>query len=192
MKKNVFINKIDNLLKKIRANIIYFYNKKIADDENYSINYLKWILEVTIKNKIIHSSKSSKDKEMVRRRRSRVYWIDFGKNIGSEFNDPHFCVVIRESQFTAIVVPLSSQKENTPDWKMSEDLIVPIGYINDLPEKQLSTYALVNQITTVSKQRLSTFKYKGDYIKIKLSNKQMDIIDNTIMKLCNCKLEKND
>jgi len=90
MKKNVFINKIDNLLKKIRANIIYFYNKKNADDENYSINYLKWILEVTIKNKIIHSSKSSKDKEMVRRRRSRVYWIDFGKNIGSEFNDPHF------------------------------------------------------------------------------------------------------
>jgi len=190
--KNVFLDKIDNILEKIRDNLTYFYNKKFADDNNYPLNYLKWVLEVIIKNKIIHSNKSSKDKEMVRRRRSRVYWIDFGKNIGSEFNNPHFCVVIRESQFTAIVVPLSSQKENTPDWKMSEDLIVAIGCLNDLPHKQTSTYALVNQITTVSKQRLSTFKYKGEYIKMKLSNEQMDIIDKTIMKLCMYKPEKND
>jgi len=184
MKKDKFVAKLDDILNKIKKNLMYFFNKKYADDRKYPINFLKWVLEVTIKNKIIHSNKSSKDKEMVRRRRSRVYWIDFGKNIGSEFNDPHFCVVIKESQFTAIVVPLSSQKESTPDWKMSEDLIVPIGYLNDLPEKRKPSYALVNQITTVSKKRLSTFKYKGNYLKMKLTDQQMNLIDKTIMKLC--------
>lgn len=184
MDKASFLRKIQNIWNKIKNNLLYFLDKSYADDDNYPINFLKWILEVTIKNRIIHSNKTSKDKEMVRRRRSRIYWIDFGKNIGSEFNDPHFCVVIRESQYTAIVVPLSSQKENIPDWKMAEDLIVPIGFIEDLPEKKKPTYALVNQIRTVSKQRLSTFKYKGKYKKLKLSDEQMNKIDKTIMKLC--------
>ena len=175
---------LDQIWSSIKNNLIFFFGKKYANDDNYSINFARWTLEVTTKNKIIYENKVNKtDKEMARRRRGQVYWIDFGKNIGSEFNDQHFCIVIRESEFTAIVVPISSQKEDTPDWKRSEELIVLIGLLNDLPGDKLPCYALVHQIRTVSKQRLSNFKYKGSYIEIKLTNEQLDKIDQAVLKL---------
>ncbi|HBE78675.1 MAG TPA: hypothetical protein DDW65_13005, partial [Firmicutes bacterium] len=156
-------------------------------------NFAKWTLEIATKNKIIYENKVNKtDKEMARRRRGQVYWIDFGKNIGSEFNDPHFCVVIRESEFTAIVVPVSSQKEDTPDWKRSEELIVLIGLLNDLPGDKLPSYALVYQIRAVSKQRLSNFKYKGNYIEIRLTNEQLDKIDQAVLKLSGTTKKENN
>lgn len=120
---------------------------------------------------------------MARRRRARVYWIDFGVNIGSEFNYPHFCVVIKESYYTALVVPLSSIKEETSDWKNNEDLIVEIGCIEDLPLDKKPCYALINQMRSVSKQRLSNFRYKGQYYDLRLTNDQMDLIDKKISSL---------
>lgn len=174
-------DRLDRLYNDIKNNLLYFYKKVFGDDDSYPINFLKWVKEITIKNKIIHMNKSLKDKEMSRRRRSHVYWIDFGRNIGSEFNDCHFCVVIYESKFTAIIVPLSSKKENESHWKEEENLILPIGYLEDLPDDDKRfNYALVHQMRAVSKQRLSNFKYKDRYLDLKLSDKQMDIIDNAI------------
>ena len=175
-----FDTKIAQNLEATKEVISYHFARK----PKHAIRYSEWVYEVGVKNKIIDLNKSVKDKEMARRRRSRVYWMDFGVNVGSEFNDPHFCVVIRESYFTAIVVPISSVKEDTPEWKISEDLIVEIGCLDDLPEEKRPNYAMVNQIKTVSKQRLSTFKYRGSYREIELSNMQMDIIDKTIISLC--------
>ena len=54
-------------------------------------------------------------------------------------------MVIRESYFTAIVIPISSVKEDTPEWKISEDLIVEIGCLDNLPEEEKrASYAMVN------------------------------------------------
>ena len=51
------------------------------------------------------------------------------------------------------------------------------------PDKR-KNYALINQIRAVSKQRLSTFKYNGQYLKLKLEPEQMDIIDKGLLLLC--------
>lgn len=175
-----FFEKLDEIYSKIKSELHYFYNK----DTEYAINFFKWIYEVTIKNRIINSAKCTRDKEMVRRRRGQVYWIDFGKNIGSEFNDEHFCVVLKESKYTAIVAPISSQKETDGHWKEEDDLIVKIGAIADLPGEKPLSYAMVNQIRSVSKQRLSDYKYKSEYKKLKLSNEQLDLIDQALMSIC--------
>lgn len=177
------INEIKRLLSRVENKLHFFIGKNYANRDNYPIDFCKWTEEVTVKNRIIYENKGYKDREKARRRRGQVFWIDFGMNIGSEFNDYHFCVVVKESLYTAIVVPLSSVKENTPDWKFSEELIKEIGEINGLPDKR-QNYALINQIRAVSKQRLSTFQYNGQYLKLKLKPEQMDIIDQGLLLLC--------
>ena len=184
MTREDFFNKLNDIHDKIKNNLSYFWNKKYASDDDYGVNYSKWVHEVTIKNKIIHQNKNSTDKEMARRRRGEVYWIDFGKNIGSEFNNPHFGVVIYESFYTSVVVPISTKKDHLQNWKENEPLVVDIGKLDDLPKDKNECFALVHQLTTVSKQRLSNYKANGNYHKIKLSNSQMDIIDNALKSIC--------
>lgn len=166
---------------------MYFHDK----DPEYAEKMVNWFNEVSIKNHLIHlfrNDKSKNDKEMVRRRRSRVYYIDFGVNVGSEFNYPHFCVVIKEFNYHAIVVPLSSLDENDEqNWKLNEkNLCVEIGEIKDLPFEKPTSYALIGKIKEVSKQRLSDYKHPETkkFIKLKLTNEQMDKIDQAIIKMC--------
>src|SRR5690625_1156116 len=161
---------------------MYFHDK----DLEYAETMVDWLFEIGIKNKIIHEFKNEKrDKEKVQRRRTEVFWMDFGVNIGSEFNYPHFCVVLREFTYHAIVVPISSVKKDAgQDWKTNENLFVGIGEISNLPKKQRNSYACVGQIRSVSKQRLSNYKYKGEFLKLKLNDEQMNKIDQAIIQLC--------
>ena len=72
---------------------------------------LDWFNEIVLKNIALHKSKKSDevmDQELYRKSRQHVYWINFGRNIGSEFQDYHYAVVLFESKYTAIVVPLIS------------------------------------------------------------------------------------
>lgn len=179
---SIIEDNINSCLENIKSRISFFINKVFANDENYVINFLNWTKEVITKNTIIYQNRSNNDKEMQRRRRGRIYWIDFGKNIGSEFNDYHFAIVIYESMYTAIVVPLTSEKDDIAKWIKNENLVINIGKIDDLPEdEKRNNYALIHQMRAVSKQRLSTLKYKGQYIELKLSNEQMDQIDNALL-----------
>ncbi|WP_050613368.1 type II toxin-antitoxin system PemK/MazF family toxin [Bacillus testis] len=189
-KKEEFSKKIDDAFRKLKSEIMYFYD----EDMVYGEDLTNWLLEIGIKNKIIHLFKNNppkRDKEMVRRRRSEVYWVDFGVNIGSEFNYPHFCVVIKEFTYHAIVVPISSMKEEEKDWKSVDNLYMEIGPLKDLPEKQTDSYAVVSQIKSVSKQRLSSYKHKGKFIKMKLTDEQMDKIDQAILDLATKKTQNS-
>ena len=142
------------------------------------INSLKtWLVESTTKNYFI---KENPKKEIVHRYKQNVYWIDFGVNIGSEFNYPHFAVVLKEFKYTAIVIPLSTIKEDDPEWKSAGNYIIDIGCIKDMPNEKKPCYALVNQIKTVSKQRLSDYKYQGKFYSIKLDDDQMKVLCEAI------------
>lgn len=152
------------------------FNTK-EEKEEYLNSATNWINEMITKNTII---KKQPKKETVKRMRQRVYWMDFGVNIGTEFNYPHFCVVVKEFGRTAIVVPLSSEKEDNPDWKTAGNLFIEIGKLKDLPGEKKDCYALVNQIRTVSKQRLSDYKHKGKFIPITLDADQMKLILDAI------------
>jgi len=180
-------DKIDTVFAALKPELMYFHDK----DPEYAEKMVDWFLEVAIKNHIIHRYKndpSKKDKEMVRRRRARVYYIDFGVNVGSEFNYPHFCVVVKEFKYHALVVPLSSlDEDDTQSWKLDEEnMCVEIGEIKDLPFEKPKTYALVGKMREVSKQRLSDYRHPEtkEFVKLKLTDDQMDKIDEAIIKLC--------
>jgi mRNA-degrading endonuclease toxin of MazEF toxin-antitoxin module len=185
--KQALSDKIDSAFASLKQELLYFHDK----DPEYAKKMAEWFNEVGVKNKIIHHFKnnaSKPDKEMVRRRRSRVYYIDFGVNVGSEFNYPHFCAVIAESTYHAVVIPLSTVKETDEGgWKEEEkNFFIEIGEVEGFPLEQKDCYAIVSQIRTVSKQRLSDYKHPKtkQFYKLKLTDPQMDKIDAAIVKMC--------
>lgn len=159
------------------------YNAKYNTD--YVESYLNWIKETVTKNKFIYRNKYDKSKtdfEILSKNRTNVYWIDFGINIGSEFQGYHFALVLYENTYTAIVVPLSSEKDEFQSWKENDESIIPIGEINGFEEKK-PCYALINQIQAVSKKRLDRIGIRPNFKKIKLSPEQMDLIDKAIINM---------
>jgi len=164
--------------------------KKLDIDNYYCSNLLNWFNEVIIKNISIYKSKfDSKqfDQELYKKKRQYVYWIDFGRNIGSEFMDYHFAVIIYESKYTALVVPLTSKKEHDPSWiEENTDVMVDLGTIAGFPESSKECYACTFMLHSVSKKRLSRFgDNKKGYYDIKLTDSQMDKICNKICNIAN-------
>ena len=77
---------------------------------------------------------------------------------------------------------MSSEKENVPGWILGNNLAIPIGVLEDLPNVKKPCYAMVNHIQVVSKKRLNSYGNKRDgYIKLKLTNDQMKLIDDAIL-----------
>ena len=110
-----------------------------------------------------------------------MYWIDFGRNIGSEFQDLHFAVVIYEAKYTAIVVPLTSKKYQNPKWiEEDRNAIVDLGIIDGFPKETKECYACTFMVQSVSKKRLSRYgDSKKGYYDIKITDEQMKkICDN--------------
>jgi uncharacterized protein YifN (PemK superfamily) len=162
--------------------------KKLDIDNYYCANLLDWFNEVVSKNIAIYKSKQSKDamdQEMFKKNRKCVYWIDFGRNIGSEFRDFHFAVVVYESKYTALVVPLTSKKDYDPKWiEENKNAIVDLGIIEGFPEEVKECYACTFMIQSVSKKRLSRY---GDstigYYDIRLSDEQMKKIATNLSQI---------
>jgi uncharacterized protein YifN (PemK superfamily) len=154
-----------------------------AKEKFYAVSHATWTAEKMEKNKWIRERKADK----VQRRRKRVYWTDLGMNVGSELSESHFCVVIREFQTTSVVIPLSSVKETDAEkgFKTEENGYYKIGVIENLPDTKKEAYAVISQIRTVSKKRLSDYKAPGtsQYIQLSLTERQMDIIDKAVQQL---------
>ena len=143
---------------------------------------MKWYIEHANKNYYIHESKQNEEKhdtEINKKHRSHVFWVELGINIGSEFNDPHYAVVVKESKYTAIVVPLTSKKDKVPKWIQDDDTIIPIGKVEGFEDNETECYACISMIRSVSKRRLSS-KVNGKFVKLKLLPEQMDKIDRVI------------
>lgn len=150
--------------------------------DDMDIHILKWFVEHVCKNYYIHDSKldeTKRDTETNKTPRGHVYWVEFGVNIGSEFNDPHYAVVVKESKYTAIVVPLTSKKSSDPLWVKTDDAVIPIGVVSGFETNDTECYACISMIRSVSKRRLSS-KVNGEFVKLKLTNEQIDKIDNVI------------
>lgn len=170
----------DKLLKKskkIYQDILEL--KKIDIDNFYCANLLDWFDEVILKNIAIHKSKKDKnlhDQELYKKSRQNVYWINFGRNIGSEFQDYHYAVVLYETRYTAIVIPLTSKKEHEPEWvREHKNVIVDLGEIYGYPNESKECYACTFMIQTVSKKRLDRCGNKTEgYFNLTISDEQME------------------
>lgn len=176
------MGKVDDNLKNLPKKIKEFDKLSFKDKSNYIFKLKKWLVTLTERNLKIKKNSSL---EKVHKKRQNVYCIDFGVNVGSEFSFFHFCVVVKEFDYTAIVVPLSTEKDDDADWKSAGNLVVPIGEIEDMPKEKKPVYAMVNQITTVSKQRLTDYydKKENKRYPMTLNETQMKLIFNTIEKL---------
>lgn len=186
-------DKLKLKIQKIEQNILKL--KKMDIDNYYCANLLDWFNEVILKNIAIHQSKSDEnqmDQELYKKERQKVYWIDFGRNIGSEFRDNHFAIVLHESKYTALVVPLTSKKEHNPDWvEENKDVIVDMGIIEGFPDEVKECYACVFMIQSVSKKRLSRYGNKTDgYYDIKISDEQMEKICIKLSKMAYNNIDK--
>lgn len=190
--KDNLSRKIDNNFRQLKRQIMYFHDK----DLEYAKKLSDWLLELATKNKIIHSTRYATehpDKEKVRRRRGKVYYMDLGVGVGSELNYPHFVVVLKEYTYTAIVVPISSVKDEYQPWKNEKNSFIEIGKIQGLTDPDTpDSYAVVGHIQTVSKQRLSYYrKEDGTYLKdLHFNNDQMNKVDKAIRKLTKKELKE--
>ena len=170
--------------------------KRLDIDNYYCANLLDWFNEIILKNIAIFKSKNDinqMDQELFKKERQYVYWIDFGRNIGSEFRDLHFAVVIFESKYTALVIPLTSKKDHDPTWiEENKEAIVDLGIINGFPDETKECYACTFMIQSVSKKRLSRYgdNQKG-YFDIKLSNNQMRKICNNLSQIAYNSISEN-
>lgn len=188
----------NTIMKELRNDKLFYKSKKLYHDmlklkavdvdNYYCANLFDWFDEVILKNISIHKSKKDKnqiDQEVYKKSRQHVYWINFGRNIGSEFQDYHYAVVLFETKYTAIVVPLTSKKEHDPKWiSIHKDVLVDLGKVEGYPNDSKECYACTFMIQTVSKKRLSRCGNKTDgYFNIKISNDQMDLICNKINEL---------
>jgi uncharacterized protein YifN (PemK superfamily) len=178
LKNEKLKEKIETIYKNILA------LKKLDIDHYYCAKLLDWFNEVILKNISIFKSKildSDVDQELYKKCRQHVYWIDFGRNIGSEFQDLHFAVVIYEAKYTAIVVPLTSKKYQNPKWiEEDRNAIVDLGIIDGFPKETKECYACTFMVQSVSKKRLSRYgDSKKGYYDIKITDEQMKkICDN--------------
>lgn len=185
---------------KEKSNVLYkniLKLKKLNIDNYYCANMLDWFNEVVLKNISLYKSKlshGSMDQELFKKYRQSVYWIDFGRNIGSEFRDFHFAVVIYESKYTALVVPLTSKKEHDPSWiEENKNVIVDLGIIDGFPDETKECYACTFMIQSVSKKRLSRYgDEKKGYFDIKISNEQMTKICDNLSHIAYNTLEKGE
>lgn len=173
------MSKVESNLEKIPDKIKEFESLSFKKKDQYVYNLKKWLYSIVERNLKIKRGTSN---EKVSRPRQSVYCLDFGVNIGSEFNFFHFCVVIKEFDYTAIIVPLSTEKESDAEWKKAGNLVIPIGEIEDMPKDKKPVYAMVNQIKTVSKQRLTDYFVKEEkkYYPMMLDRDQMKLILDTI------------
>lgn len=176
--------KLKNKLNLIYKNILQL--KRLNVGNYYCANLLDWFNEVVLKNIVIYKSKQSEDlqdQEVYKKPRQHVYWIDFGRNIGSEFNDYHFAIVVYEAKRTALVVPLTSKKEHHPTWiEENKNGIVELNGIDGMPDDNKECIACVFMMRSVSKKRLSRYgdKERG-YFDLKISDEQMKQICDKII-----------
>lgn len=164
--------------------------KRLQIDNYYCAQLIAWFDEVMNKNIAIYKNRQSEppcDIEAYKRPRQHVYWVEFGRNVGSEFQDFHLGVVVHESKHTVTVVPLTSKKKHDPEWiKQNKDSIVDLGVVKgvDLEEDEKECYACVFMLHTVSKKRLSKCKNsEGVKHNVKISDEQMKNICDKIVEI---------
>ena len=163
----------------IRKNLLFFKGNKFLNQNDFHKKSAKWYGFKSETNKRI----ALDDKiEKIRRAEKSIYWIDLGINIGSEMNYPHLCFVLKEMVSTAIIIPLSSKKEEFSLYKANNDFIVDIGkipnYLNDS-----DSYAMIEQLRVVSKKRLYMNKWENNGKPYKLDAKQEDLIYESVLEL---------
>ena len=114
-----------------------------------------------------------------------IDWFNFGRGIGTEFQDYHYALVIYEAEYTALVVPLTSKKEHDPKWiESNKNAIVDLGIVDGYPDNSKECYACTFMLQSVSKKRLDRCGNKQDgYFDLRVSDEQMERVCTKIQEI---------
>ena len=143
--------------------------------KTYHFKFLKlgdWLQkESTIFQKEANNSRDNKPKF----KRGEIIKVDFGINIGSELSNTHFAIVLNNDDNTSVdnitVIPLTSKN----GYKR-----LYLGNILECIDKNRynkKTYALITQITTISKKKVF-----HNNIKYYCNSNLLELIDKEIIK----------
>lgn len=145
--------------------------------ENFKIYKVRKQIEY---EKLKFGTTKIKDLEKELAKRGEVFHVNFGYGIGSEYRYDHYCVVLKTEGKVAIVVPLTSQNST---YNRNSNLVLNLGIINKMPGKAKDSYALINQIRTVSRARLKRPSVGRNKFYPKLNSNQLNIIDQGMQNL---------
>lgn len=115
-------------------------------------------------------------------KRGEIVFANFGFNVGAEYGGMHYAAVVKESSKNnpnVSVVPLTSLEEGETEADTHKDRVF-LGLIQGLNEK--NAVAIPDQMRPVSKLRVHKPRKAKDTV-FKLTNDQMDLIDDKIRRL---------
>lgn len=104
-------------------------------------------------------------------KRGDVIKADFGVNVGSELSNIHFAIVLNSDDNTSVdnitVLPLTSK----PGYKR----LYLGNLLNMFKNNNKNTYALITQITTISKKKIikSNIKFRCNAEIMEIINKEI-------------------
>ncbi len=107
-------------------------------------------------------------------KRGEIIKVDFGINVGSELSNTHFAIVLNDDDNNSVdnitVLPLTSKKGYKRLYL--GNLLKPFNNMR----YNKKTYALITQITTISKTRIFY-----DNIKCSCDSDTLELIDNEVI-----------
>lgn len=115
-------------------------------------------------------------------KRGQVYYVEFGFNYGSELRGGHFCVVLATQGNVATVVPFTSKNPINSSITRVNLGIIPYISSSSPNGNIIISYALINQISSISKSRLMRPKINGVRQTIRLTSNQLDNIEIALKK----------
>ncbi|MFZ5651291.1 MAG: type II toxin-antitoxin system PemK/MazF family toxin [Bacillota bacterium] len=154
--KKIDVN-LDNDFEELKICLKSFIkeNKEKDQETVYKASeFIKWLKR---KVELYAVEKSFSPPEGFDLKRTKVFWIDFGFNIGQEFGGKHPAIILRVSGEQVFVLPLSSQSPNED--KKDKPMYVKVPIVYDFPP--MIRWANVFNIRCVSVQRIDFSSISG-------------------------------
>jgi len=108
-----------------------------------------------------------------------IYYVDYEPTQKGEFGKKHLAVVLKKNhdKITFVTIPLTSKEKGMGINKIS------LGKLENLPEnlRDKETYAVCDQIRTVSSNRFYKLKDNGIYIDVKVPDDKFALLFESIV-----------
>lgn len=119
-----------------------------------------------------------------------IYYVDYEPTQKGEFGKKHLAVVLKKNhdRITFVTIPLTSKENGLGINKIC------LGKLSNLPKnlKDKETYAVLDQIRTVSSSRFYKLKEDGNFIEVELPDDKFTMLVEYILKDLSFDLDESE
>lgn len=119
-----------------------------------------------------------------------IHYVDYEPTQKGEFGKKHLAVVLKKNhdKITFVTIPLTSKENGVGVNKIS------LGRLENLPEnlREKETFAVCDQVRTVSSNRFYKLKDNGIYIDVRIPDEKFTLLFESIVKDLTFNLESNE